>query len=139
MAKERKRLRRGPLERLGGLLMAGMFVKGGWDQLKEPGARPKAAAKLGLPNPDQMVRVNGGVMLVSGLMLALGIKPKVAAMLLVGSLVPTTLAGHRFWEIEDPQQRAQQTTHFLKNLGMLGGLLFLLSKHRSVRVPVADD
>jgi hypothetical protein len=37
--------------------------------------------------------------------------------------VPTTLAGHRYWEIEDPELRAQQRIHFLKNLTMLGGLL----------------
>jgi putative oxidoreductase len=33
------------------------------------------------------------------------------------------LAGHRYWQIEDPQQRAQQRAHFLKNVTMLGGLL----------------
>lgn len=43
--------------------------------------------------------------------------------MLAGTLVPTTLAGHRYWEIEDKQERAQQRIHFLKNLTMLGGLL----------------
>jgi hypothetical protein len=37
--------------------------------------------------------------------------------------VPTTLAGHRFWEHEDPKERFGQLSHFLKNLGLLGGLL----------------
>ena len=39
------------------------------------------------------------------------------------SSVPTTFAGHRFWEIQDPAQRAQQRTHFLKNTAILGGLV----------------
>jgi hypothetical protein len=37
--------------------------------------------------------------------------------------VPTTLAGHRFWEVQDKQERAQQRIHFLKNVAILGGLL----------------
>ena len=49
--------------------------------------------------------------------------PRLSAAVLGGTLVPTTLAGHRYWEIEDKQERAQQRIHFLKNLTMLGGLL----------------
>ena len=37
--------------------------------------------------------------------------------------MPTTLAGHRFWEEDDKQKRAQQQIHFLKNAGLLGGLI----------------
>jgi len=40
-----------------------------------------------------------------------------------GSLVPTTLAGHRFWEADDRSQRDAQLTPFTKNAAMLGGLL----------------
>jgi len=40
--------------------------------------------------------------------------------------VPTTLAGHRFWEEEDEAARAQQTVQFLKNAAMMGGLLLIL-------------
>ena len=56
-------------------------------------------------------------------MLSIGKLPRVAALALCGSIVPTTLAGHRFWEETEPATRAQQRTHFLKNLGLLGGLL----------------
>ena len=43
--------------------------------------------------------------------------------MLAGSLVPTTLAGHRFWEEQDKTQRANQLIHFVKNVSMFGGLL----------------
>ena len=59
----------------------------------------------------------------AGLMLALGRFPRLSSALLAGSLVPTTLAGHRFWEEQDETKRAQQRIHFFKNLGMLGGLM----------------
>jgi len=56
----------------------------------------------------------------------------VAAAVLVGSLVPTTFAGHDFWNVEDPAARTAQRTQFLKNLTMIGGLLFaVLDKPRS--------
>jgi putative oxidoreductase len=46
-----------------------------------------------------------------------------AAMALAVSMVPTTIAGHRFWEIDDPAKRSMHRTHFLKNTAILGGLL----------------
>jgi uncharacterized membrane protein YphA (DoxX/SURF4 family) len=42
---------------------------------------------------------------------------------MAATLVPTTIGGHAFWEIEDSQQRAQQRVHFLKNVAMFGGLV----------------
>jgi uncharacterized membrane protein YphA (DoxX/SURF4 family) len=42
---------------------------------------------------------------------------------LAASLVPTTLAGHAFWTVDDPEQRKQQLAHFAKNLAILGGLI----------------
>ncbi len=38
-------------------------------------------------------------------------------------MIPTTVAGHRFWEHEDLASRQQQQVQFMKNLGLLGGLL----------------
>ena len=43
--------------------------------------------------------------------------------MLAASLVPTTLAGHRFWEETDPQAKAMQRLQFAKNTSVLGGLL----------------
>jgi uncharacterized membrane protein YphA (DoxX/SURF4 family) len=42
---------------------------------------------------------------------------------LATSLVPTTMAGHRFWEAQEDPQRKQHLIHFLKNSAILGGLL----------------
>ena len=47
------------------------------------------------------------------------------------SLVPTTYVGHRFWEETDPATRnAPSGIGFLKNLGLLGGLLLASRRHR---------
>ena len=113
-------------------LLASMFVVGGLDSLRHPSAKvpsakpliDKLAGPLGLPDdPELLVRVNGAPMLGAGSLLALGKLPRLSAVALATTIVPTTFAGHRFWEIEDPDQRKQQRTHFLKNLGILGGVL----------------
>jgi hypothetical protein len=40
-----------------------------------------------------------------------------------GSLVPTTIAGHPYWAVEDPSARKMQRIQFHKNMAMIGGLL----------------
>ncbi len=111
-------------------LVAAMFIAGGVDALGDPAAKAPAADKVtrqipGLREQDSelLVKVNGGVQLVAGTMFAFGRVPRLSALALAVSLVPTTMAGHRFWEYEDPAQRQQQQIHFLKNASMLGGLL----------------
>ncbi|MDH6129029.1 DoxX family protein [Kitasatospora sp. GP82] len=69
------------------------------------------------------IRLNAGVQVVAAVLLASGRLTRVSALALAVTLVPVTWAGHRFWEAEDEQERAQQRIHFLKNLSMLGGLL----------------
>lgn len=117
---------------LGQMLLAGIFLFGGADAFARPGGRVKvvAEAKLtaGLPNPKSAVELNGAAMMVGGAMLALDIAPGLAAVGLISSLIPTTIVGHAFWKAEDEAARKMQRTQFLKNLGLLGGLLLLLAR-----------
>jgi putative oxidoreductase len=107
------------------LLLAGAFVNGGLRTFAHAEERTGPAEKLGLPGAAQMVRFDSAAKVVGGAAMALGILPRLAAAGLAVSLVPTTLGAHRFWEIEDPRDRSMQLTHFLKNAGMLGGLLLV--------------
>ncbi|HEY0698259.1 MAG TPA: DoxX family protein [Micromonospora sp.] len=72
---------------------------------------------------ESLVRLNGAVQVVSGLLLATGHLTRPAAAALAGTLVPTTLAGHPFWTVKEPAERATHQIQFMKNLGLLGGLL----------------
>jgi uncharacterized membrane protein YphA (DoxX/SURF4 family) len=112
------------------LLLAGIFIKGGADAFLEPGGRPDKVAEAGLPNPRVAVELNGAAMVVGGAMLALNIAPRLAAAALIGSLVPTTIVGHAFWKEEQEVARNAQLLQFLKNLGLIGGLLLLLTQKR---------
>jgi|SRR4051794_18033784 len=113
-------------------LLASMFVMGGADALMNPEPKTekakavgeKVAAPLRLPeDPETLVKLNGAVQVGAGSLLAIGKLPRLASVALAASLVPTTLAGHRFWEETDERARAMQRIQFFKNVSMLGGLL----------------
>src|SRR5690349_11927975 len=69
-----------------------------------------------------LVRINGAVQVVGGVMM-MSPAHRLAAATLAASMVPTTLAGHPFWQVEDPVARKQQRTNFLKNVSLMGGLI----------------
>jgi uncharacterized membrane protein YphA (DoxX/SURF4 family) len=114
-------------------LLASMFVVGGLDAVRHPGGKVKAAEAVTGPlterfdflpsDPETLIRVNGALQVGAGVLLATGRFPRIASLALIGSVIPTTYAGHRFWEETDEATRAQQRVHFLKNLGLVGGLL----------------
>jgi putative oxidoreductase len=113
-------------------MLAGMFVFGGIDAVRHPATKasmagrvaPPIAQRLGLPtDPTSLVRLNGAAQILGGSLLALGKLPRLSSTVLAASLVPTTLAGHPFWEEVDKGSRAQQEVQFLKNTAMLGGLI----------------
>jgi putative oxidoreductase len=118
-------------------MLSSIFVSGGLDSVLHPEAKAEPAGPIagpisrlpGLADVDAvtLVRLNGALMVGAGSLLAMGRVPRVAALVLAGTLVPTTLAGHRFWEYEDPGQRQLHRIQLLKNVSMLGGLLIAAS------------
>lgn len=120
-------------------MLASMFITGGISSLKNSDYLVARAAPVterlapvvekatsSLPfslDSKQLVQLNAAVHVVGGAMLATGRSPRLASLALAASMVPTTVAGHRFWEESDPQQRANQRVHFFKNVSMMGGLL----------------
>ncbi|MBY3553419.1 DoxX family protein [Modestobacter lapidis] len=119
-------------------MLASSFIYGGIQTLRNPQSRVPGATPIveqltevadkQLPvqvprDVEQWVKINAGLQVGAGALLALGRFPRFSALALATSLVPTTLAGHRFWEHEDPKERFGQSANFAKNTSMLGGLL----------------
>src|SRR4051794_38912888 len=127
------------LRRVARPMLASTFVYGGIDTLRNPGPRTDVAGRVAMDladkapielpdDPVQLVKIDAAVKVVGGLLLASGGRlSRIGALACAASLVPTTIAGHRFWEIEDPKERAAQQIHFLKNVSMLGGLLIAVA------------
>ncbi len=114
-------------------MLASIFAIQGYETMRhpervapraEPVVRPLAEHVPGMPDrTEEAVSLNGAIQFTAGSLLALGIWPRLSALTIAGTLVPTTIAGHRFWEVDDRQERAQQRIQFLKNLAIFGGLL----------------
>jgi uncharacterized membrane protein YphA (DoxX/SURF4 family) len=125
------------------VLVAWLFVRNGLDVLRHPEPRAATAswlletARRSVPTPIPqndvlLVQTNALLQIVAAALFALGQQPRIAALALAGSMVPTTLGGHPFWRHDDPARRAQQQIHFDKNLAIIGGLL-LAAVARSFR------
>jgi putative oxidoreductase len=115
------------------ILTGSTYVVLGLDAVRTPGPRVDQAAPtlallrtlVPLPDDDELlVRGNAAVQMAGGTLLMLGKAQRLSALALAGSLIPTTMAGHAFWTIEDPADRKRQQVQFHKNMAMLGGLLF---------------
>ncbi|WP_411107715.1 DoxX family membrane protein [Streptomyces sp. cmx-4-9] len=121
------------LRKLARPLLAAPFVTGGLRTLR----RPDAVADLAGPvvravgeripalagDPLKLVRITSAVQAGAGLLFATGRAPRLSALALAATLVPTTLSAHAFWTVEDPEERARSRAHFLTDLSALGGLL----------------
>lgn len=114
-------------------LLASIFVAGGVDAVRHPASKVKKAESVTGPlaerleflpsDPERLVQINGAVQIGAGLLLATGRFRRVASLALIASIIPTTYAGHRFWEEADEEARSQQMMQLFKNLGLLGGLI----------------
>ncbi|WP_227982659.1 DoxX family protein [Nocardia spumae] len=126
------------IRRLARPLLASVFVVDGIDTLMHPESRTQAATTLvshgeqRLPDsvsaklpgdPAKVVRINAVVRVGAGTLLALGRAPRLSALALAASVVPATVTEQDFWNESDPQHRAAKRTAFLKDVGLLGGLL----------------
>jgi hypothetical protein len=93
-----------PLRHAGRILTGSTYVLLGFDAVRAPGARVDQAAPV------------------------LAAMRKVAPLpdddALAASLIPTTIAGHSYWTLDDPAARKIQRIQFHKNMAMIGGLLF---------------
>ena len=113
----------GPL--IGRILIALIFVWSGFGKISGFEGTVGYIASKGLPLPELaaigaiIVELDGGILLI------LGWKTRWAAATI---LVFTALAAvlfHNFWAMP-PDQAQNQMIHFMKNISMVGGLLFVV-------------
>ena len=109
---------------VGRILLSLVFLIAGYRKLMGVAASAGYFAKLGFPMPEVMVWVAIAIELGGGILLLLGWKARWAASLLALFTLIAAFAAHRFWEV-DPAQYANQMNHFLKNLAIVGGMLFV--------------
>jgi putative oxidoreductase len=122
------------------VMLSGIFVYSGYgmlNQAEQYAKRASAAVPL-LPDEPMLAKVHGATMIAAGSALALGIFPRLSARILALTLITNTYIGHPFWKAEKPEDRRPQTIHFLKNLGLFGGLLYVSAAKRPKK-DVSED
>lgn len=107
---------------LGRLIFGGYFLYNGINHFLNKDMSGYAQAK-GVPKPDIAVQASGALMILGGLSLLTGYKPKVGAALIATFLTGVTPSMHTFWKEQDPQRRQIETINFLKNVALLGGAM----------------
>jgi uncharacterized membrane protein YphA (DoxX/SURF4 family) len=120
----------------GGIVLRGLarpllgisFIASGVDVLRHSQARARQAESLhvdqvGNVDAQQVTRALGATQIVAGALLALGRFPRLASLMLALTVVPDAATGHAFWSETDKQTREMQRNLFLRDLGLLGGLL----------------
>ena len=100
-------------------LIAGTFVAGGVAAWKRSAKLAPAAEDVVAPvesalgravDTEPFVKANAAVQVVAGGLFALGVAPRPMALVLGASLVPTTIAGHAFWDVDDPAPTEPEVT-----------------------------
>ena len=113
-----------PMMLAGRILLAALFLVAGTRKLMAVAGTAGYFGKLGFPMPEVLVWVVIVVEIGGALLLILGWHARKAAWLLMLFTLIATFAAHRFWEV-DAAQYGNQLNHFLKNLAIVGGLLFV--------------
>lgn len=108
------------LSLVGRILLAGMFLLSGLNKIADPGGTQQYMAAMGMTWLTGLFYVGAILLEVGGaLALLLGYRARLGAWLLITFMIPTTLIFHM--NFGDPNQMI----HFLKNLSVLGGLLYV--------------
>jgi putative oxidoreductase len=80
--------------------------------------------KQGVPGGMAMGYLVITTEIVGSLLILFGLCTRYAALLLTLFVIIASFVGHRYWEADAPQVR-NQTTHFYKNVSIIGGYLIL--------------
>lgn len=112
------------IQLIGRILMGLLFLVAGIMKAFNIAGTAGYMTRLGFPAPEAMAYLSMIIEIAGGAALILGWQTRKVAWFLVLYLLVATGAAHRFWEY-DQAQRGNQTNHFLKNIALIGGMLFI--------------
>jgi uncharacterized membrane protein YphA (DoxX/SURF4 family) len=113
----------------GRLIFGGYFVYSGIRHFKDREAMAGYANSKGVRWPKLAVLGTGAMLVLGGLSLVTGVKPKLGAGLVTGFLAGVTPKMHDYWNAGDPMQRMNDQVNFTKNLALIGGAAFAAATH----------
>jgi len=84
-------------------------------------------ASKGIPQPKLMLAGAIVFLLAGSLSVITGYRARIGALLLLVFLVLATYYFHNFWAISDAKAQQEQMVQFMKNLSMMGAMLFIIA------------
>ncbi|MBI4419519.1 MAG: DoxX family membrane protein [Gemmatimonadetes bacterium] len=107
------------------VLFGGLMVLMGSGHFTQTAALAGYAASKGVPAAKAVVLLTGIMPVGGGLLILLGWHRFIGAGLVFLFLVPVAFLMHNFWTQKDPAARANDMAHFLKDMALAGGALFV--------------
>lgn len=114
----------GPL--LGRILLAIIFLMSGIGKIGGFAGTAGYMASKGLPMVEVLLAITIAIEIGAALMLILGWKARLGAAALFLWMIPVTFMFHNFWAVP-PADQQMQTIMFMKNLGLMGGMLYIMT------------
>jgi putative oxidoreductase len=81
---------------------------------------------FGLPYPHVLLVLIVIMELLAGFMIITGWKSQWGAFLILCFTLAATCIFHRFWTYSDPAEFQNQLNHFMKNISIIGGAIFIM-------------
>jgi putative oxidoreductase len=111
---------------VGRILLGLIFLLIGWSKFANTAFFVTYFTSLKMPTPEVWPWLAGTAELAIGITLIFGLATRYAALATFVFVVIATAIGHRYWEAPPAQQFAQYN-HFLKNLAIMGGALYVFA------------
>lgn len=100
------------------------FVVEGTEALRDVDGRAARVEPLpGVGNAAEMTRAVAATQIGAGALLVLGRLPRLSSLALAATVLPSAMTNHAFWSADDKQDRQRERSMFVRDLGLLGGLL----------------
>lgn len=114
----------GPL--VGRILLALIFLLSGINKIGGFAGTAGYMASKGLPMAEVLLVITIVIEIGAALMIIAGFKARLGAAALFLWMIPVTFIFHNFWAMPADQQMIQQIM-FMKNLGLMGGMLLIMA------------
>ena len=114
------------LQLIGRISLGLIFVLAGFGKLANPAGTVGYMTAYGMPYADRLVWPTGLLEFGGGILLIIGWQARWAATALILFTLTASFIFHAFWNVDAAQMQLQQIM-FLKNLAIVGGLLYVVA------------
>ena len=112
---------------IGRLLMGSYFILPGLQKVTNYQMMTDYMLAHSVPATALLLPVTIVIQIAAGLAIIIGFKGKLAAFVLAGLTLVISIYMHNFWTMTEGLARSHEMQNFIKNMAIMGGLLFVSS------------